>query len=81
MFFLLVAGCIHFAQAHGGIGQGAALDKRQTTYTLFKGKPIPAINWTSSDTYNFTWGLTGVDNYENLRFGWVSLPANSLLPS
>lgn len=69
IFFLLVAGCIHITHAHGGIGQGAALDKRQTTYTLFKGKPIPAINWTSSDTYNFTWGLTGVDNYENLRFG------------
>jgi hypothetical protein len=50
-------------------GSKQILDIRQTTHDLFKGKPIPKINWMSSDTYNFTWGLTGVDNYENDRFG------------
>lgn len=34
----------------------------------FKGKPVPEINWMSSDIVNFTWGLTGVDNFENLMF-------------
>lgn len=66
---LLLAGCAATtAQATNG---DATLAKRQTTHTLFKGEAIPVVNWTSTDTYNFTWGLTGVDNYENLRFGYV----------
>jgi len=36
--------------------------------SLFKGEPIPTVDWMSSDTINFTWGLTGVDNFENLMF-------------
>jgi hypothetical protein len=63
---LLLVGCITAARA---TNSDEILEKRQTTHKLFKGDPIPKINWTSSDTYNFTWGLTGVDNYENLRFG------------
>lgn len=42
--------------------------RRQTTHDLFKGDPIPEVNWTSPDIYNFTWGLTGVDNHENFAF-------------
>ena len=36
--------------------------------SLFKGGPIPTVDWMSPDTINFTWGLTGVDNFENLMF-------------
>ena len=36
--------------------------------SLFKGEPIPTVDWMSPDTINFTWGLTGVDNFENLMF-------------
>lgn len=35
---------------------------------LFKGEAIPDVNWMSNDIVNFTWGLTGVDNFENLMF-------------
>jgi hypothetical protein len=58
-------GCITAARATNN----EELLKRQTTSTLFKGQDIPSINWTSNDIYNFTWGLTGVDNYDNLKFG------------
>lgn len=35
---------------------------------FFKGKPVPKIDAMSNDTINFTWGLAGVDNVENLKF-------------
>lgn len=43
-------------------------DKLETRAGLFKGEPVPEVNWMSSDIVNFTWGLTGVDNFENLMF-------------
>lgn len=46
----------------------AKSEKLETRGGLFKGKPVPEINWMSSDIVNFTWGLTGVDNFENLMF-------------
>lgn len=42
--------------------------RRGTNFEFFKGEPIPEVNWNSTDIYNFTWGLTGVDNYENFKF-------------
>jgi len=36
--------------------------------SLFQGEPIPTVDWMSSHTINFTWGQTGVNNFENLMF-------------
>lgn len=66
LFFIMVAACVSTAFASN---DDETLWKRQTDHYLFKGEPIPEINWTSPDTYNFTWGLAGVDNFENLEFG------------
>lgn len=46
----------------------AASGKSEAREVLFKGNPVPETNWMSSDIVNFTWGLTGVDNFENLMF-------------
>lgn len=46
----------------------AKSEKLETRAVLFKGEPVPEVNWMSSDIVNFTWGLTGVDNFENLMF-------------
>lgn len=40
-------------------------DRREV---VFKGQEIPKIDKMSNDTTNFTWGLAGVDNVENLKF-------------
>lgn len=69
---LFLAGCA--AVTVQAANDESTLAKRQTTHTLFKGQEIPDVNWTSPDTYNFTWGLTGVDNHENLKFGYVPCP-------
>lgn len=46
----------------------ATSEKSEARAVLFKGEPVPDINWMNSDIVNFTWGLTGVDNFENLMF-------------
>lgn len=46
----------------------AASKTLEVREVLFKGAPVPTVNWMSSDIVNFTWGLTGVDNFENLMF-------------
>jgi hypothetical protein len=71
VFLLAICGCMIQAATAADDGVSKALYARQTNHHLFKGQPIPEVNWSSSDTYNFTWGLTGVDNYENLMFGCV----------
>lgn len=46
----------------------AESEKLEARGGLFKGEPVPDVDWMSSDIVNFTWGLTGVDNFENLMF-------------
>lgn len=46
----------------------ATSEKLEARALLFKGEPVPEVDWMSSDIVNFTWGLTGVDNFENLMF-------------
>jgi hypothetical protein len=43
------------------------LDTREELAT-FRGQAIPGVNWYSNNTYNFTWGLTGVDQTYNYKF-------------
>ena len=66
LFALLT--CI--ADAARAASTAARLQSRTTNHFVFKGQKIPTVNWTSPDIYNFTWGLTGVNNYENFDFGY-----------
>jgi len=68
MFLLTVAGYVTATRATSNDEDLETLSKRQTNNYLFKGVPIAEVNWTSSNIYNFTWGLTGVNNFENLKF-------------